>query len=343
MPTKIKKQLIRLLFCVVALLIYLIISSVLIYGKKTVTLNPQARSGYPLLIGTLKDEVAILKDDSGVYAINADRISSLGTAGGIHYYPVTIGLASIRDYQRFGRTGNESAREAVLANARWLYENQDASGAWLSTRGRSFGSMKLEPPWPSALSQGLGISVLLRAYRITGEKKFLNTAKRALNPMRSKVSEGGVLFVDEDGAFFEEYPISGHEPHVLNGAIYCLFGLYEFVRDTNNPEAKELFELGLRGLKQRLPDFNANVWSKYSLSPESSFRNHYRFASPWYQKIHIEQLLALYEITNDKFFLEYAHKFRKQHSGWFALLIYPAYVAYSDFSIAYKYFTSLAT
>lgn len=42
--------------------------------------------------------------------------------------------------------------------------------------------MKLNPGWCSAMAQGHGISVLVRAAQITGETRFWDAAELALKP-----------------------------------------------------------------------------------------------------------------------------------------------------------------
>jgi len=43
-------------------------------------------------------------------------------------------------------------------------------------------SFQLNPGWCSAMAQGHGLSVLVRAAQITGEKRFWNAAQLALKP-----------------------------------------------------------------------------------------------------------------------------------------------------------------
>lgn len=164
-----------------------------------------------------------------------------------------------------------------------------------------------------------------------------------MKPLSVPLSDGGLKteIGNGEGYFFKEYPIVASPPHVLNGMIYCLFGIYEFHLVTGNMQPKSLFDKGVTGVKRLLSQFDADIWSRYALVDEISLRNHYLLASPAYQKLHVEQLEALYFITGDVIFRQYAERFEKQHSGWFSLIIYPAYVLYKDGNLALKKLTLL--
>ena len=41
--------------------------------------------------------------------------------------------------------------------------------------------MQLPPGWYSAMGQGQGMSTLVRAFNLTGDKKYLETAEKALH------------------------------------------------------------------------------------------------------------------------------------------------------------------
>ena len=53
-----------------------------------------------------------------------------------------------------------------------------------------FLSFQLNPGWCSAMAQGHGLSVLVRAAQITGEKRFWDAAHLALKPF----TQAGFLF-----------------------------------------------------------------------------------------------------------------------------------------------------
>ncbi len=71
---------------------------------------------------------------------------------------------------------------------------------------------------------GRGRELLVRLYIRTGDERFAEGAARALRPMRVPVAQGGVLATLDGGPFYEEYPTDPLS-HVLNGAIFSLWGL----------------------------------------------------------------------------------------------------------------------
>lgn len=115
------------------------------------------------------------------------------------------------------RTG--AHMENFLSGAAWFLKNQDQKGGWAIgvPRVLAEGRLSLQPPWYSAMAQGHGISVLVRAHHVTGDEKFLNAAKAALKIFEIRAENGGILS-EFMGIYpwYEEYPtVPG--TFVLNG------------------------------------------------------------------------------------------------------------------------------
>ena len=73
----------------------------------------------------------------------------------------------------------------------------------------------------TAIAQGVGMSFLERAYRMTGSVKYRDAALRALIPLETKPIRSDI----RDSVFFEEYP--AEQNHVLNGFMFTLIGLHD--------------------------------------------------------------------------------------------------------------------
>jgi hypothetical protein len=132
------------------------------------------------------------------------------------------------------------------------------------------------------------ISVLTRAYRLTSEPAFLDTARRALRPFELDIRDGGVCS-SPGGVFFEEvavYPAA----HILNGYILALFGLYDYVALTSSPVVAALIEGSLRTLHELIDDYDAGYWSYYDLR----FKH---LAPPFYHALHVTLLEALARLS----------------------------------------------
>jgi uncharacterized protein YyaL (SSP411 family) len=154
------------------------------------------------------------------------------------------------------------------------------------------------------MAQGLAISVLLRAYQLTGDKKYFESAEKAYKVFEVDIVDGGVRFVDEeDNAWIEEYAILP-PPHVLNGFIFALFGIYDFYRVTKDENVLKLFDKEIKTLEKNIHKYDTGYWSLYNLLDKNP-------ATKSYHELHIKQLNVLYKLTNRMIFNEYAMRWEK--------------------------------
>jgi hypothetical protein len=160
----------------------------------------------------------------------------------------------------------------------------------------------LNEPFYSAMIQGMAISTLVRATLVTGQNSFIDHAVSALRLFEIDVKEGGVSREIDGYIFYEEYP-SEKKHQVLNGFFYAIWGLLDLVRYNNNATARQLWEEGLKTIVFWLPQFDMGYWSLYHIG--DGMKNP---ATIPYHKLHIEQLKAMYDITGQKIFQEYADK-----------------------------------
>nr|MBC8526075.1 hypothetical protein [Candidatus Cloacimonadota bacterium] len=111
--------------------------------------------------------------------------------------------------------------------------------------------------------------------------------------------------------FYEEY--TAEVPTlVLNGMIFSLCGVYDFIRVfPENKLAKKIFDDGIATLKKILPEYDLGYWSRYNLC-KSDWYPEIDPATIGYQRLHITQLEMLYKLTNEEIFKKYAVKFRRQ-------------------------------
>ena len=187
--------------------------------------------------------------------------------------------------------------------ANWLVANQDERGGWpiMVKRYIANGMLELAPGWYSAMAQGQAMSLLVRAYIRTKNKKYLSAALKGTHLYDVPSSEGGVLakFADKYN-WYEEYPTTP-SCFVLNGFIYSLLGLYDLRMVAPAKEsfvADRLYTTGLESLRSLLPLFDTGSGSIYDL-------RHYTLGvapnlARWdYHTTHINQLLLLSTIEDD--------------------------------------------
>lgn len=238
-------------------------------------------------------------DDAGIPLL--DYHGALG----LQYNPIAIAQYGLGNYNLFCRTGALERKRKFLVAADWLVANLEPNGAGLWVWNHHFDweyRTRLKAPWFSALAQGQGISLLVRAHRETGLADYLDAARYAFAPFLKKIADGGVVHTDEDGhTWFEEYIVSP-PTHILNGFIWASWGLNDYFLATGDAQAKKLFNQAVRTLAANLQRYDAGFWSLY----EQSGTWLKMLASPFYHRLHIVQLEVLYQLTGEKIFHDYA-------------------------------------
>lgn len=176
----------------------------------------------------------------------------------------------------------------------------------------------LEAPWRSALAQGQGISVCLRAYELSRDERYLEAAKMAFNSFRymAHEHEGGVLDDSCGYTWLEEY-IFSKPNHILNGFIWALWGVRDYAVYFNDKYAWELWHFCLKTLEENLHRYDLGFWTSYDLT--SPHDNGYSTmpASIYYQNLHCVQMEAMYRLTQKSIFKHYSEKWASQLSNPF--------------------------
>lgn len=252
---------------------------------------------------------------------------------GRHYSPLTVSHWVLGAFDDYLRTGNQRDYDLFIRRADWLVDNlhvtPEGAGFWYFTVDWP-SPYHVKAPFASAMAQGFALSGLMRAHQATGRDVYLETAQKALKSFEVPVYEGGIRSKDEYGnVFYEEIPCIP-PPHILNGHIFALFGLHDYYRATRLEEAKTLFRLGADAVRNRLRDYDAGFWSRYSLDPNPNLHNHWNIASPIYQKVHIDQLRFLERITGDKFFAYWAKRWETQMQSPARLLLTSMVILFKD-------------
>jgi hypothetical protein len=235
----------------------------------------------------------------------------------LHYYPISIGQYALAVFNSYVNFKNNEKLNYFIRIAEWFYENrridEKLGEFWLTDIPKP--EYKVFSPWKSAFTQSRAISVLLRAWQNTDDKKYLESAKRALLPLSFDIRDGGVTVFSKYGKFFEEY-VAEEPTMVLDGHIFTLFGIYDFIRAVSkekDPEyhglASDLFNEGIDSLIKWLPEFDLGYWIRFNMCK----MDHYPEIDPCtigYLRLIIIQLRALYLITDRKEFLSYSEKFK---------------------------------
>ena len=188
---------------------------------------------------------------------------------GVEYVPTTAFHWGLLSYSQWIESGNVSNFENATNIAEWAVSNQSEEGAWLwwfpyNFSGGIVGS--LEAGWPSAMTQGLGMSFMARMYSATNDSRYLNATLRALQPFNLTVDEGGVTrLFNGAGDWYELYPTPTNGSFVLNGFMYGLLGLYDVSQITGSNASQRLYDDGLVTLRQTISMFDLGCNTSYDL------------------------------------------------------------------------------
>lgn len=241
------------------------------------------------------------------YIFDKDSIPLYQNERNYYYHPVFISQFALGAYEYYLNTKDANAKDSFLKCADWLKDNMKKHGNFsyweytfenLGLSGSSEGV-----PWFSAMAQGEGASVLLRAFSITKKTMYLQAASDAITPIFYDLSSGGVSVVKGDDYIFpQEYP-TNPPPNVFNGAVAAYLGVYDYYRVTGDPDIKKKSDTILKTFSNLLEQYDTGYWSLYCLWPSGLL------ADPHYHSVHIADLRILYLISGDEKFLDYSRRF----------------------------------
>lgn len=191
------------------------------------------------------------------------------------------------------------AYERFLAGEgeRWLGDARSAAEHLLAAQGADGGfphlyayhhTFPLRPPWLSAMAQGQAASLLVRLHAETGEQRYADAARLALEPYAVASADGGVRAALAGGWLPEEYP-TRPPSYVLNGGLFAIFGLYDVWKGLGDERAGAWFAETAATLAVNVHRWDAGFWSRYDLFPHPLPN----VASSAYHLLHVSQLEAL--------------------------------------------------
>jgi hypothetical protein len=281
--------------------------SQLTFWHGTPELNPNLSStelGEYYMVFSAKADYPGSYDEKGIPMLNYH-----GEIG-LQYNPIAIAQWGLGNYNLYRRSNNPSRKQKFLNSADWLLRNLETNAHGLSVWQHHFAweyRDTLRAPWYSALAQGQGISLLLRAHRETGNPDYADAARRAFIALQTPISEGGVVFVDTNGnVWLEEYLVDP-PTHILNGFIWAAWGVYDYALATGDTTARALFSQAVETLRRNLRSYDIGFWSLY----EQSGTRLKMVASPFYHQLHIVQLRVMQRLTGEAFFSEYADRWER--------------------------------
>lgn len=235
-------------------------------------------------------------DEKGIPYVNYGEI-------GHQRNPITISQKMLNYYQEYKETGDQDARQFLVNNAEWLVNNAVTYGNYsILEYDFPWPVYDMTPKWRSAMAQALAIQALNKAYEVTDDRRYLETAQMLLNSFFVEVKDGGVTYKTSEGWWYEEYAdVGGDEPRVLNGMMYTLLGIYDYYNYTGDNNARYLFSQGMLALKNDLPLYDDNGYSYYDILGNPAWE---------YHNVHIELSDRLYSISGEEILKEYRDKWQ---------------------------------
>ncbi len=195
------------------------------------------------------------------YQLHQDSAKPVGfleslTAESIH--PVQTASNALYFYQMYRESGEkrnlaEFMRGAdALRNTMIHLESTNGKsqiGVWHYSFAWNYREYEIKAPWVSGMAQGMAISVLLRAYEVTQDAKYLTAAQMAFqsfleySPVRNEILfENGIQCWPEEYPPFRPKQAPPIYSHVLNGGLLGAFGIKEYADFTGDSQAKALLE-----------------------------------------------------------------------------------------------------
>lgn len=222
---------------------------------------------------------------------------------GAVYWPAYIAWYGLIQFGHYLRRGDEANLSSFLKQVSWLERNavvrSDGAVVWPMNFDYPNGAVLLKAPWISAYTQGLVISALVRAWRLTKRPALLELLKNSAKVFELDVKDSGVRVLLEGHTLYTEVP-GGPLPGILDGFMTSLIGLYDLYVETEEPVVGRLFEEGIAGLKYALPRWDyKGKWSWYDcayLSP------------PAYHNLNCLLLEVLASLSKQPCLAEYAQR-----------------------------------
>ena len=261
-------------------------------GKRTLAGEPgffsSSRVTQPVGVHVRPEELAGYYIDLRLKAEGLQRPHSSPRQWIPFVYHAQWGLGA---YERHLAGQGEAWLEAAVDAAMHLVQRQEKrgphAGAWIDDRPLPH-TYDVGPRWISAMTQGEAASLLMRVYVASGDQLFAEAALLALRPLGIPQAAGGLRTKFGGGFFLEEYP-TDPPSHVLNGGIFALWGYYDVALGLADADARREFDEGVDTLAKNIHHWDTGVWTRYDLYPFLITN----LASPFYHRLHIDQLRAM--------------------------------------------------
>lgn len=183
------------------------------------------------------------------------------------YHPVNTAWFILMMQDSYELTGDEKYLEYAKTNTQYLLNGAERTktGTWFAYHfEHAPGGIENGLPWVSGMAQGMLLSILSRMYEITGDEQYKVEADSVFKTFSAPKSTTDYWFVNQDVCewsdpctYLEEYPSYNEEQnaHVVNGFIYSIWGVYDYMRVFKSPDALNLFKASVGTLEKSFDKF----------------------------------------------------------------------------------------
>ncbi len=261
-------------------------------------------------------------DEHGIYVVDYDAEGQRGVRG-IQRNPYNVAAFGIYSARGYAKSGDRTDLLLALrqfqflaASARPVVVAGESTAVWCADFPLGY-QYNATAPWRSSYFQIRCLDAMLWAAWLTGDPQYTQLAMGSIAPLGHPIEEGGLAVVTENGGLFFQEVVTTPAHHILNGHLTTLISLYYFAAYTGSAEARQIFERGVQGTLDFLPNYDKHGYSLYSLSPNPGLKNHFNIANPTYHQLHVSQLRTLHELTGNAVFKQYAETWHERSSGLF--------------------------
>jgi hypothetical protein len=178
--------------------------------------------------------------------------------------PVIVTLYGLGSSDLYLIRKDERYRRQMLHTLDWLKGHQVPLGEGVGWP-HEMDMENLQAPWFSCVTQGLALSLLVRAHQLEVTRVWRDLTFKTYLGFHLPVAKGGFARAVQMGRIYEEYPTPDLNC-VFNGMCCALIGLWEAWNSGLVREAEYDFREGVKALRANLAKFDHHGWSLYSLS-----------------------------------------------------------------------------
>jgi len=260
---------------------------------------------------------AVVLDDS--MPQTADGVRLYEIAGRLYEHPNFQAGHGLNCLETYRLNGRRHYLELALRHGEHLVEHRvESRGAWFfqytfDFRVHANPNETMRAPWYSGLAQGKVLSFFSRLYEITGERRWLEAARRTFASFLNLPSKSApwVTRVDQHNLLWlVEYPYVGdpsRSDHVFNGHMSALFGLWDYYRVARADAAMALFDGSVTTMRRYLSVM------RVPRRPSMYCVPHGFLATGSYHSLHISQFVHLWLMTGATEFIAMADALRDDY------------------------------